>query len=176
MTRETEAAIPLHCAPTDLRALFASTTEALSEQARELDVDFRIESAPDLPQTAVIDPEKIAWAVATLVGNAFRYVRRGTRRLPGGSIGVVLSFDASKREIVIAVEDDGPGIPADKVPWLFQRQAGTVHAAGLGLRLIHDIVVAHGGSASVESRDGGIEHGTKITLRIPWVSSGQSST
>lgn len=175
MSSETEAAIPLHSAPTDLRALFASTTEALSEQARELDVDFRIEAAPELPQIAVIDPEKIAWAVATLVGNAFRYVRRGTRRLPGGSIGIALGFDAKTNEITIAVEDDGPGIPADKVPWLFKRQSGTVHAAGLGLRLIHDIVVAHGGSATVESCCEGIEHGTKITLRLPWVKPAQSS-
>lgn len=171
MSHDTDAAIPLHRAPTDLRALFASTTEALSEQARELDVDFRIEAAPDLPEVAVIDPEKIAWAVATLVGNAFRYVRRGTRRLPGGSIRIALALDAQANEIVITVEDDGPGIPADKVPWLFKRQAGTVHAAGLGLRLIHDIVVAHGGTAAVESRVGGHQHGTKVTLRFPWVRS-----
>ncbi len=160
--------IPLHLAPTDLRALFQSSTEALAEQARELDVDFRIEAAADVPERAVIDPEKLAWAVATLVGNAFRYVRRGTRRLPGGSIGISLAFDSAAKDVLIAVEDDGPGIPADKVPWLFERQEGAVHAAGLGLRLIHDIVVAHGGKVAVESCTEGVEHGTKITLRLPW--------
>lgn len=160
--------IPLHLAVTDLRALFQSSTEALAEQARELDVDFRIESAPDVPARALIDPEKLAWAVATLVGNAFRYVRRGTRRLPGGSIGIALGFDAANSELRIRVEDDGPGIPAEKVPWLFARREGAVHAAGLSLRLIHDIVVAHGGTVSVESTTDGPEHGTKITLRLPW--------
>src|SRR5262245_33669899 len=114
-------AIPLRRAETDLRALLASALEVLEQQAAGLDVALRLEVTSPLPAGMRLDPEKIAWAVTTLVGNALRYVRRGTRRMPGGSIEVELSFLAERGEVVIAVQDDGPGIPADKLPWLFRR-------------------------------------------------------
>jgi signal transduction histidine kinase len=160
-------AIPVRRVPTNLAALLKSTMEVLDAQATSLDVDLRIESASAVPKDAHLDPEKIAWAVMTLVGNAMRYVRRGTRRLPGGSIKVKLGFVADTGDLLITVEDDGPGIPAEKLPWLFRRAAGTAHAAGLGLMLVHDVIAAHGGTIEVESTTSVIEHGTKITVRLP---------
>lgn len=154
-------------AATDLRELLASTMEVMREQAAALDVELRIETTDAVPARVSLDPEKTAWAVATLVGNAFRYVRRGTRRMPGGSIVVGSDYDAARRQVVIRVEDDGPGIPKDKLPWLFKRAAGRPHAAGLGLLLIHDVVAAHGGTVAVESHVDGPQRGTAVTLRIP---------
>jgi signal transduction histidine kinase len=163
----TAEAIPVRRVGTDLRVLLGSTMAPLQEQARGLDVDLRIETAADVPPSMSLDPEKIAWAVATLVGNAFRYVRRGTRRMPGGSIVVTSSYDPARKEIAILVVDDGPGIPADKLPWLFKRAAGGTHAAGLGLMLVHDVATAHGGAVDVRSTTAGPERGTAITLHIP---------
>ncbi|WP_394836980.1 HAMP domain-containing histidine kinase [Pendulispora rubella] len=160
-------AIPLRRAPTDLHELLTSSLEVLQRQASNLDVAFTIEASSALPKDTCIDPEKIAWAVATLVGNALRYVRPGTRLMPGGSVSVQLSYVPEKDHVVVRVQDDGPGIPADKLPWLFQRAHGKTHAAGLGLMLIHDVVTAHGGSIDVKSRTSGFEHGTSITLQIP---------
>ena len=157
-------AIPLRRSPTDLVALLTGTIETLQEQARALDVALAIDAAPTLPRVNV-DAEKIAWAVATLVGNAFRYVRRGTRRLPGGSIAVRLRTEAN--DIVISVEDDGPGIPADKVANLFRRGGGVTHGTGLALMLIEDIVTAHGGTIEVKSKCDAFASGTTLTLRIP---------
>src|SRR5271170_3775724 len=117
-------AIPLNRTPTDLPALLEGTVEALRQQATSVDVSLSIDAAPSLPLVRV-DAEKIAWAVATLVGNALRYVRRGTRRLPGGSIRVRIRAEGNAA--VIAVEDDGPGILAEKVENLFRRGAGVTH-------------------------------------------------
>ncbi len=166
------AGIPLRTEPTDLRALLAGALEALKHQAEGLEVALELESTDELP-TVELDAEKIGWAVATLVGNALRFVRHGTRRMPGGWIVVRLAREPDA--VTIAVEDDGPGIPPQKAPWLFRRQPGRTHAAGLALMLVHDVVVAHGGTVSVSSETEGPNRGTHITLRLPLSASAASA-
>ena len=155
--------IPLRRSLTDLAPLLTGTIETLQQQARALDVVLLIEAAA-LPRVDV-DAEKIAWAVATLVGNAFRYVRRGTRRLPGGSIHVRLRSEGP--HVIVSVEDDGPGIPPDKLANLFVRGQGVTHGTGLSLMLIQDVITAHGGRIDVTSQHDPFAGGTTITLRLP---------
>ena len=157
-------AIPLRRAPTDLAALLKGTIETLQQQARAIDIALTVDSGPGLPLLS-IDGEKIAWAVATLVGNAFRYVRRGTRRHPGGSIQVRIRADGSW--VTVAVEDDGPGIPPEKAANLFRRGHGVTHGTGLALMLIEDVVTAHGGAIDVKSKCDPFASGTVVTLRLP---------
>jgi two-component system OmpR family sensor kinase len=161
----TPDAIPLRLSPTDLASLLTGTIETLQEQAKALDVALAIEAGAGLPRVNV-DAEKIAWAVATLVGNAFRYVRRGTRRLPGGSIQVRLRAPGDGA-VLVSVEDDGPGIPAEKVANLFRRGRGVAHGTGLALMLIQDVVLAHGGTVEVTSKCDAFASGTTVTLRLP---------
>jgi signal transduction histidine kinase len=167
MTAEISEGIPLHRTPTDLHALLSSTMEVLRRQAREIDVDLRIEAADDVPRDALIDGEKIAWAVTTLVGNGLRYVRHGTRRMPGGSIVVRIKLDTTENALLVSVEDDGPGIEPEKLPFLFKCERGSTHSAGLALMLIHDVVEAHGGTIDVKSSATGADHGTAIVIRLP---------
>jgi signal transduction histidine kinase len=157
-------AIPLHRTPTDLGELLQGTLEVLRSQALGRDVSLTIEAPPDLPLVRV-DAEKIAWAVATLVGNALRYVRHGSLRRPGGTIMVRIAVEPEA--VVIAVDDDGPGIPPDKVANLFRRGAGVTHGTGLALMLIKDLLVAHGGSVDVKSHTDPASSGTTIALRLP---------
>ena len=158
-------AIPIRRSAMDLRALLSSAMEVLAAQATTLDVDLRVKCDENFTGTVSLDPEKVAWAVSTLVGNAFRYVRRGTRLRPGGTITVTMSRDDG--EVAIAVQDDGPGIPKDKVKFLFKKSEGAQHAVGLGLLLVHDVVVAHGGRIDVKTSTDTFDHGTTITLRLP---------
>jgi two-component system OmpR family sensor kinase len=151
--------IPLRQTQTDLRALLDGALEVMKTQANDLEVALDVDVAQDVPR-AFVDPEKIAWAVTTLVGNAMRFVRKGTRHLPGGTIVVRVERADG---IAISVEDDGPGIPKEKLPWLFERAPGTVHAAGLALMMVRDVIVAHHGSVDVASEPGS----TRITLRLP---------
>lgn len=157
-------AIAIQRQPTDLLALLTGTIETLQQQATALDIELTIEAAPDLRQVCV-DPEKVAWVVATLVGNAFRYVRRGSRVMPGGSISVCLRAEAGA--LLIVVEDDGPGIAPDKLAHLFQKGAGVTHGTGLALMLIRDVIAAHGGTVEVKSRSNDVACGTSVTLRLP---------
>jgi signal transduction histidine kinase len=130
-------------------------------------VELRIDPAQGGPAPVVVDPEKLAWVIATLVGNALRYVRHGTRRLPGGSVVVRLRMAPDSKNLTISVEDDGPGIPEEKARYLFERQAGAQHAVGLALTLVHDIIAAHGGAVSVETDTSPLAHGTKVSLTLP---------
>jgi signal transduction histidine kinase len=159
-------AIPLYRSPVNLVQLARSTLEPLEREARSLDVTLSIDGVASLDSVSV-DPEKMAWVIATLAGNALRYVRRGSRRLPGGDIVVRLCCDEPSKTVTISVEDDGPGIPADKLPFLFERQAGSQHSVGLGLTLVNDIVVAHGGNVRVESSTDHHAHGTTVRVTLP---------
>ncbi len=157
-------AIPLHRTPTDLRTLLQGTLEVLKAQAMGRDVSLTIEAPEDLPPVS-LDAEKIAWAVATLVGNALRYVRHGSLRRPGGTI--VVRITAESEAIVVGVDDDGPGIPPEKAANLFRRGAGVTHGTGLALMLIQDVLAAHGGKVDVKTSTDPASSGTTIALRLP---------
>ena len=70
--------------------------------------------------------------------------------------------------VEVSVHDDGPGIPAENLPGIFDRfsQAPGVQGGGLGLGLFiaREIVTGHGGTIEVESDEG---QGTTFTVRLP---------
>jgi two-component system phosphate regulon sensor histidine kinase PhoR len=151
-------------------ARIAGVVEAmqLEQEAEARAKEIRIESAvpPDL--IASVNPQLLQQAVGNLVNNAIKYgprqsvVRVGasTRRLPGG-----------RAELLIEVRDEGPGIPPEHLPRVFERfyrvdkargreQGGT----GLGLAIVKHIAQLHGGSVDVESEVG---RGSVFRLQLP---------
>lgn len=121
---QTHGVIPLDIERTDLAALLRSSLEPLTRQTAASGVELRVEVMGDVPRI-MIDREKIAWAVVTLVGNALRYVSQHSELVRGseaggGSIIVHIVHDGSAREVSVAVQDDGPGVPGDKLPHLFR--------------------------------------------------------
>ena len=101
--------------------------------------------------------------VFNLVENGIKYNR------PGGAVCVTLRRE--KQVAVLRVTDTGPGIPADCRESIFQpffrvdksrsREMGGV---GLGLALVREIAVLHGGSVTVESSS---ENGTTFAVTLP---------
>jgi signal transduction histidine kinase len=159
--------IPLRFEPTDVTALLRSCLAPLIEQAKNKSVELRVETLGDVPDFRV-DREKIAWAVTALVGNALRYVELGDEDDgPGGSIVVHVHHDRAERELTISVQDDGPGISKARFHSLFERRSGETHTTALALSLMRDVVAAHGGRISVESRTDGGDRGTSISLILP---------
>jgi light-regulated signal transduction histidine kinase (bacteriophytochrome) len=97
-----------------------------------------------------VDPEKIHRVLSNLLGNAIKFTPEG------GTITV--RAERHDGELIVAVSDTGPGIPADELPHLFERywQARPARhlGTGLGLYIAKGIVEAHGGRIWAESPAG----------------------
>jgi two-component system phosphate regulon sensor histidine kinase PhoR len=117
------------------------------------------------------DRLRIEQVAINLLTNAIRYTK------PGGS--VTLRTGRSGNSAFLEVEDNGIGIPADKVARVFDRffrvddsrNAGT-GGTGLGLAICKAVVEAHDGMLTVESQ---LDHGSKFRLEIPLDPEAESS-
>lgn len=159
-------AIPVRRTPTDIRALVTASLGAMMAQARAADVTLHTEVDERVPPLVDIDADKIGWALSALVGNALRYVRHGSQVMPGGAINVRIGYQSIRPALLIDVQDDGPGIPADKLRSLFESAPDRPRVA-LGLLIVRDFVVAHAGQLEVRG-DGGPEgRGTAIRITLP---------
>lgn len=163
-----QVTLPIVFEETDVAELLHASLRPLVEHAKLEDIDLRVAELGSIPRVSV-DREKLAWVVTALVGNALRYVAKGNeaRTEAGGSVVVHVTREAGAAALSISIQDDGPGIPADKLPFLFERRSGAVHAEGLALSLVRQIVTAHGGRIEVESRCEPEDHGTSITIALP---------
>ena len=99
------------------------------------------------------DRERLVLAIETLVENAVKYTA------PGGEVR--LSVRRSGREALLTVADEGPGVPADAIPHIFDRffrvdaaRSRSEGGSGLGLAICREIVQAHGGRVWAESEEG----------------------
>jgi len=159
-------AVPVRRSATDLRALLTSTLAAMKAQARAADVTLDMSVDERVPPLVRLDADKIGWAISALVGNALRYVRHGSQVMPGGSIAVHVAYQAIRPSVVIEVQDDGPGIPAEKLPVLFETAPDGSRAA-LGLLIVRDFVIAHAGRIEVVSGPEAAPAGTTIRITLP---------
>ena len=78
---------------------------------------------------------------------------------------------ADGAQVVIEVEDEGPGIPDDELPSIFDsffrgRRAtdGQIEGSGIGLSVVYHVVRAHGGQVRASRVQ---PHGTRFTLQLP---------
>lgn len=164
---EGQTLIPVRFEETDVTELLELSLSPLVEQAARDRIDLHVATMGRIPPL-MVDREKLAWSVTALVGNALRYVAHGkSAGEPGGSVLVHVTRTDDTGDVAISVQDDGPGIPEDKLPFLFERRSGSVHAGGLALSLVRQIVAAHHGRIEVESRSDPDYHGTSITIVLP---------
>jgi two-component system sensor histidine kinase VicK len=143
--------------PTFLAAL-KGRAEALA-RGRGASLEANLSGEGDLRA----DPARIEQAVLILVDNAAKYSPAGER--------VTLTAKTEAGELLIRVEDRGPGIPEEHLPHIFERffrddkaRGRKQGGAGLGLSIARTIAQAHGGRIEVESHVG---EGTKMSLHLP---------
>jgi signal transduction histidine kinase len=109
------------------------------------------------------DARRLRESVENVLQNAIAYTDRKGR--------ITLTADGDKKQAVITVTDNGPGIAAEDLPRVFDRfhrvNEGGFRgeaALGLGLPLTRQFIEAHGGTVALESERG---KGTTVTLTIP---------
>jgi two-component system, sensor histidine kinase and response regulator len=108
------------------------------------------------------DGERLAQVVSNLLGNALQH---------GESDAVNVLVDGRQPEAVVVIVSNAGTIPAELLPQLFdpfrgaQRQTGRSEGLGLGLYIVQQIMVAHGGRVEVQS--GGGDNRTTFTVSIP---------
>ncbi|MBL8950875.1 MAG: PAS domain-containing sensor histidine kinase [Myxococcaceae bacterium] len=124
------------------------------------DREVRVEATGDLEGSW--DPDGLAQVVDNLVANALQHTTEDVR--------VTVRLEGRDRDVVLTVEDRGPGIPPDTLKKLFQpfvrgtQSSTTGRSVGLGLFISRAIVQAHGGTVTCTSEHG---KGTAFTVVLP---------
>ena len=131
---------------------------------KRLDLDYEASGNPLI----LGNRDRLIQVFTNLMANAIAYTPAG------GSIRIRLhpiERVETKAGVVIEVTDSGMGIPADELPYVFDRfyrgrmaQQLKIHGSGLGLAIVRDIIEGHGGKIAVRSD---IEQGTCFELWLP---------
>ncbi|MBN1827793.1 MAG: response regulator [Deltaproteobacteria bacterium] len=147
--------------PINLNRAMERAVDDMRPLCEKRDIALAVFMSPELPDI-IGDEESLVRVFINIIGNATKYTP------PGGTIKVRVESDALYE--VITIEDTGAGIPADKLPFIFdaffrvrgkdERQKGS----GLGLTFCKKIVEAHGGTIEAASQEG---MGTTFVVRLP---------
>lgn len=153
--------------PLDLTMHLERIVDDVKYEAEENGLDVCLYTISS-PVTVMADARRITQVFINLLTNAIRYTPRG------GKITVEIEdrvFDRNAFFACVSVIDTGIGIPAEELPYLFDRfyrvdEARSRHTGGtgLGLSIAHHFVRAHGGFIRVASQS---DEGTTFTVFLP---------
>jgi two-component system OmpR family sensor kinase len=154
-----DAGRPLASEPVDLTRLAIDVSS--DARAAAPDHSWRLE-LPDQPVTVPGDEQRLHQVLANLLSNAARHTPAGT--------DVTVAVSGGPQSVIVAVTDDGPGIPPELQPDIFERfvrgdtsRSRAAGSSGLGLAIVQAVTAAHGGHATVTSQPGE----TRFTITLP---------
>ncbi len=134
-------------------------------ETQKKNVSLAVDVASALPAIEV-DPGRMTQVLTNILDNALRHTPEGGR--------VVLSAQHASDLVELAIQDNGPGLPAEDLDRIFERfyrtdtsrqRDGALSAgSGLGLAIAKSIVQAHGGQIYAESKTG---QGLRVVITLP---------
>ena len=150
-------ALQLKKEPTDLPPFLREVTGVFQSQAEAAGVSITVDAGGDLPLIE-IDPGRMRQVLSNLLANDLRYSPAG------GTIRMTCEHDG--KNILLSVQDDGPGISPDDLEHVFERFYKSTDSGGmgLGLAIAKHLVEAHDGSISAENAPG---RGTIFRILLP---------
>jgi signal transduction histidine kinase len=166
LARLEAGAAPLERQPLDWMALCRNTTQRFERRFQQAGLRLEWHGAPSEAWVEA-DGHRLEQVLENLMTNTLRYVPSGGK--------VELSLDApDDAHWRLTVSDDGPGVPAETLPFVFDRfyradERASSHGrddngSGLGLAIVREIVQRHGGSVRAEAR---VPHGLTIVVELP---------
>lgn len=148
-----------------LRSIAAQARELAARQGNRF--EFRLEG--NLPDVVALDAKRLRQVLMQLLQNAIGFTRQGRIELLVAYRAAEPADPEALPQLIITVRDNGPGIPADRLPTLFQpfQRLGSgqnPQEVGLGLAIAHQWVVRMGGSLKACSSPG---QGTTMRIGLP---------
>lgn len=117
----------------------------------------RLELRPHAPLVAQVDSGKLHQIVQNLVRNGIEAVR------PGGHVEIAVT-NGAPNAFHIHVTDDGPGIPAEVLPRIYEPFFSTKDTGtGMGMAIVHSLVTMHGGKIDIATS----RSGTEFDIELP---------
>ncbi len=142
--------------PVEMRKILSHVCELLRPEAAARDIQIVTRVDGPLPRV-MADPVRLTQALLNVVINAIQAVDKKGR--------VEVSGAVSDGQVCVAVSDNGPGIPQDRLASIFDPYYTTKsEGSGLGLWIAQQIVVAHGGTLMAQN---GVAGGAVLTMRLP---------
>ncbi len=167
-----DAGRPVERRPVDLVGLVVDALSDAHAVAPDHRWDLRVPHDPLDGELVVSgDAARLHQVVANLLGNARMHTPPGT----SVTVSVERGYGPAEGPLaVLRVLDDGPGVPADLQPEVFERftrgdsaRTRTAGSTGLGLAIVAAIVEAHGGTVRLQSRPGRTELTVRLPLTVP---------
>jgi signal transduction histidine kinase len=163
MERIDNGKLQLDVRPVDLREIVTSVLESRRADADRRKQSLTMQLPPD-PVVVDADAVRLVQVVSNLVDNAVKYTPES------GHITVTVSADG--RDGVIVVQDDGAGVPSERVDSIFepfvqlsQSRNAARGGMGLGLSLVRRLTELHGGTVDVTSSGEG--RGSRFAVHLP---------
>lgn len=161
LARSDRGELELAVAPIDLGALAADVARRTEPLAHQRGVHLQFARDEDLPLVEA-DPDRVQQVLLILLDNATKHTPAGGR--------VELTVRRHGSDVLAEVKDNGPGIPPEHLPRVFDRfyrvdsaRARADGGIGLGLAIARTLVQAHGGELTLTSAPGA---GTRATVRL----------
>jgi signal transduction histidine kinase len=153
--------LPLHPTCFLLADLIHDLTSSFASQAASLEIDLKTDDTIPVQQLTA-DYDRLHQVLSNLISNALRYTPRG------GTI--TIHAEAVQNRTRITLHDTGSGIPAEDLPFVFDRfwrgdksRSERTHS-GLGLAIAKQLIRAHGGTIAAQSVVG---KGSSFVIEIP---------
>ena len=143
-----------------LNRLFRSVAGLVRPAFDEKHISLVVQCPPEV--TALLDPERFQQVLLNVLDNARKYS-------PEGSLVTLLGTQENDT-VFISVSDEGEGIPAADLPFVFDRlyrvdksRSRQYGGSGLGLTIAKEIVESHGGQMTIQSENG---KGTTVQMEL----------
>jgi len=163
LARSDSASLPLEREFVPVASLLAELAERAEALARERGTNLATNLSGE--GEIEVDQGRVEQAILILMDNAAKYGPQGGR--------ITLSAETHSGRLRITVADEGPGIPEEELPRIFERfyrmdktRSRKLGGSGLGLPIAKTIAEVHGGRIEVESHVG---EGTRMSIYLPLI-------